>query len=678
MAFYTIEFAVTAQGVTPVTPQAAGHTGDHKAALVRFTVPFEGYRYRLEIADGGGGYDITDLLEADDGVVSYEIPSAWTAAGVATLRLIAVEQDEAKAEIVRFHSAPAYLRFEDREEGEPLGESLRPAWQETLDEAHFFLETMEQKLTNGDFRGEKGDRGEAGPPGEKGEKGDKGDPGDGNMALMCQTFAGALTDRVTGPCVALTDVSPLPHNTIVQVRPHNHVQFPYLYETQTVNNVTVYAYTQPESGIEGEVVLYTDGAAEADASFVFSKAYLTAGTYYLNAHFSEGITGVWLQLTAIDGSVVYGACKAYDEAAVRVPTDGEYGLTLFVAAGTEIDPATESDYLFAYPTLSDTPGIEHEVYRSVAPAFGADNLFSMNEWDYSSYISYRSGVFNVTAPALIALQELVPAAQMAAHFSGDATFEAGTYRFTCNDLTDLSAQTYKMWLRIVLEDGTSDVLVSGEETDVGQPFSVHSITTADSGFAILEAGFSYQTTFCLQRKTAPVTVKLFGKNLIDPAKIMYGKELMGTSIQDNSLWYITGWIPVMPSTTYTVSGTSSLRRLEADTQGTVLNQNFSGSTFTTTKKTRYVLFNSLIEEYDKPQLEVGNVETVYEPYAEPIEYVPNADGTLTIPSRSPSMTLRSDTAGVAIAATYNKDTNKVIGGLLERISALEAAAVNNA
>lgn len=168
MAFYTIDFTVTAEGVTPSTPQAAGYTGDHKAAVVRFRVPFEGCRYRLEIVDGCGGYDTTALLDADAGVVSYEIPSAWTAAGVATLRLVAVEQDGDDTEIVRFHAAPAYVRFEDREDGEPLGETVRPAWQEALDEAQFLLKTVEQKLEAGELNGKDG---------EKGDKGDKGADG---------------------------------------------------------------------------------------------------------------------------------------------------------------------------------------------------------------------------------------------------------------------------------------------------------------------------------------------------------------------------------------------------------------------------------------------------------------------------------------------------------------------
>lgn len=168
MTFYTIEFTVTERAVTPDTPQFAGHTGDHRAAVLKFAVPFEGCRYRLEIVDGCGGYDTTALLDAADGVVSYEIPSAWTAAGVAAVRLVAVEQDETGEEIVRFHSAPAYLTFADRADGEPLGDTARPAWQEALDEARFFLDGLGQKLQNGELNGEKGDKGDDGYTPQKG------------------------------------------------------------------------------------------------------------------------------------------------------------------------------------------------------------------------------------------------------------------------------------------------------------------------------------------------------------------------------------------------------------------------------------------------------------------------------------------------------------------------------
>ncbi len=168
MIFHILDFTVTADAVTPDTPQFAGHAGDHRAVLLRFTVPFEACRYRLEIVDGGGGYDITALLDAVDGIVSYEIPSSWTSAGVATVRLVAVEESVDGTETVRFHFAPVYLNFSDREEGEQTGQTARPAWQETLDEAQFFLKAVEQKLENGELNGKKGDKGDNGYTPQKG------------------------------------------------------------------------------------------------------------------------------------------------------------------------------------------------------------------------------------------------------------------------------------------------------------------------------------------------------------------------------------------------------------------------------------------------------------------------------------------------------------------------------
>ena len=241
MAMYTLEFTVTAAGVSPDTPQFAGRDGDHRAAELRFAVPFDNCRYRLEVLDGAGGYDITDLLDAVDGIVTYAVPAAWTAAGVAAVRVIAIGDGEE----VRFHSAPAYLRFDDRESGEALGDSLRPAWQETLDEATAFLALTQQKLERGDFIGPKGDKGdkgdtgeqgiqgEKGDTGEKGDKGDKGDIGEVSLAYANRTFANALRGRKSGSPLLLTDVSPVAHDITLTCELPSGVVLETVQETAT-------------------------------------------------------------------------------------------------------------------------------------------------------------------------------------------------------------------------------------------------------------------------------------------------------------------------------------------------------------------------------------------------------------------------------------------------------------
>lgn len=64
----------------------------------------------------------------------------------------------------------------------------------------------------------------------------------------------------------------------------------------------------------------------------------------------------------------------------------------------------------------------------------------------------------------------------------------------------------------------------------------------------------------------------------------------------------------------------------------------------------------------KPQLELGKTATDYEPYVEPTEYTPNADGTVHgVTSLYPNTTLTTDTDGVIIDCEYNKDINKFSG-----------------
>lgn len=64
----------------------------------------------------------------------------------------------------------------------------------------------------------------------------------------------------------------------------------------------------------------------------------------------------------------------------------------------------------------------------------------------------------------------------------------------------------------------------------------------------------------------------------------------------------------------------------------------------------------------KPQLELGEKATEYEPFINPVNYTPNADGTVNgVTSLYPNTTLMTDTAGVIIDCEYNRDINKFSG-----------------
>lgn len=60
----------------------------------------------------------------------------------------------------------------------------------------------------------------------------------------------------------------------------------------------------------------------------------------------------------------------------------------------------------------------------------------------------------------------------------------------------------------------------------------------------------------------------------------------------------------------------------------------------------------------RPMLEVGETASDYEQYSGSTT-TPTADGTCTITSKSPTMTLFTDTPGVIIEAEYNRDTTKM-------------------
>ena len=92
--------------------------------------------------------------------------------------------------------------------------------------------------------------------------------------------------------------------------------------------------------------------------------------------------------------------------------------------------------------------------------------------------------------------------------------------------------------------------------------------------------------------------------------------------------------------------------------------NTSPKTLTIT--TGYITFsvnndNNKLEKI--AQVECASSASAFEPYTEPVAYPINADGTVGITSRYPSMTLMSDPQGLTLDCEYNRDINKVIAKL---------------
>lgn len=86
--------------------------------------------------------------------------------------------------------------------------------------------------------------------------------------------------------------------------------------------------------------------------------------------------------------------------------------------------------------------------------------------------------------------------------------------------------------------------------------------------------------------------------------------------------------------------------------------------------------NKVLQRFDIMATGVNIIPTKQAPYIEPITYPVSADGTVQgVKPIYPNTTLLTDTAGAVIDCSYNKDDNKVVNSLIERIAALEAAVL---
>lgn len=111
-----------------------------------------------------------------------------------------------------------------------------------------------------------------------------------------------------------------------------------------------------------------------------------------------------------------------------------------------------------------------------------------------------------------------------------------------------------------------------------------------------------------------VSAKLGSKNLIDGSTILDGCEISGNTLISNPDWYVVS-VDVLPNTQYTVSGFSSLTRVEEDINGIKTRANDRLDVFITLPTTVKVYFNSTKTVYDNNQLELGSTATPYTPYA---------------------------------------------------------------
>ncbi len=330
-AIYKIDYTVdrATPKVTPTVPQKAGYYGDDKAAQITFSGVDTTLKYQIEIVDGNGAYDITETLTPNSsGKIVYLVPSAWTAAGLASVRLVEIGDHV-------LHYPEVHLLFEARESGEQMGEML-PRWQAVMREAETATddanEAAEYATQAGEYaeahmpnikdgvwhfgdqstgvpatgeqgprgpqgvqgeQGPKGDKGDTGPQGlqgeqgDKGDKGDKGDPGtDGKDGVVDYSkTSNVLKGKVIGNPVAIKDAAPLEHEVAVKVERQNLL--PSI-EEQTVNGVAL------SKTSDGGYVL--NGTSTERADFEGISVSLGSGTYKLIANNTKAHTNIFIYL----------------------------------------------------------------------------------------------------------------------------------------------------------------------------------------------------------------------------------------------------------------------------------------------------------------------------------------------------------------------------------------------
>ena len=110
---------------------------------------------------------------------------------------------------------------------------------------------------------------------------------------------------------------------------------------------------------------------------------------------------------------------------------------------------------------------------------------------------------------------------------------------------------------------------------------------------------------------------------------------------------------------------------EAQDRGRGVIFDLTDKTFDHVRVMVYVPAGNTVGKTIYPMLSIEQAGTEYEHPQEVTTHIPAADGTVSgITSRSPNMTILTDTEGVIVECEYNRDTNKVIERLTNAITAL--------
>ena len=119
-----------------------------------------------------------------------------------------------------------------------------------------------------------------------------------------------------------------------------------------------------------------------------------------------------------------------------------------------------------------------------------------------------------------------------------------------------------------------------------------------------------------------VDYKVTGKNKFDKSKTLNGYEITDVgngTIGANLNWFVTDFIPVIPNTSYKISGKANGNAVLGYNENKQFITNFPNAGtvgITIPNNVRYIKLNGMLEQKDTFQLEEGDTATTYEPYKE--------------------------------------------------------------
>ena len=227
---------------------------------------------------------------------------------------------------------------------------------------------------------------------------------------------------------------------------------------------------------------------------------------------------------------------------------------------------------------------------------------------------------------------------------------------------------------------------------------VYGLDESNPNFQNSENDTLYTKATVYDNSTLDIQLTVGGKNLLKPPfrkaplthrGITYTFNNDGTvilnGVNDNSLYSrcnFGGELPTLRAGTYILhcsTGddicrfTAQITRANGVTNY-IVNKTFTldiGDTITAlwlqVPETNKVNFDNFVV---KPQIESGSTATEYEPYIEPVTYIPESDGTVKgVKSIYPSMRFETNNSDVWLNVEYNRDLVKVIENLENAIIA---------